>query len=73
MERMNGVIIRLFLSKGYGFVRDEREQVRFFYAGWMKAGHEFDRLREGQSVRFMPQDIPSNQNNGLRATQVEVV
>jgi cold shock CspA family protein len=50
---MEGVITRLVIEKGFGFVRgsaDGRE--RFFHRSAMPPGFAFDLLHEGAVVRF---------------------
>ena len=66
---MTGVVSRMFLSKGFGFVRDENGHTRFMHANDFVRVYEFDTLREGQTVNFTPVEV----DTGLRAIEVTLV
>ena len=64
----SGIIARLLLDKGFGFIRDERGLEHFFHRGSVR-GAVFELLREGQRVEFTPEES----QKGLRAGDVRVV
>lgn len=64
---MTGIIIRLLPNKGYGFLRGEDGESRFFHATKVEPPRAFDRMREGQSVTFVSVDHA----NGMRAECVK--
>lgn len=81
---MKGTVIDLTgRNKGYGFIKDEDENPRFFHARDMREGAAaFNRLRlpdnkgnGGNTVEFEPsQDTGKTaRGNGLRAVDVRVV
>lgn len=66
---MTGVIVTIMLNRGFGFIRGEDRQSRFFHAKDMLPNLEaFDLLHEGQAVTFTPTDTPK----GPRAVEVKV-
>lgn len=67
---MAGTVVRVFLNKGYGFVRGDDGVSRFFEAREVVPPIAFDRMREGQGVTFLPTQGPKDKGNGLRASQV---
>lgn len=73
---MNGVITRVFAAKGFAFVRGEDRLQRFVYSRCVTPAHDFDLLREGLAVTFVPVGTfnpdPKAKNNGLRAEDVQV-
>lgn len=69
---MTGVVTKVILSKGYGFIRDSEGMSRFFHQRAVVDPMLFDRLHEGLHVRFIPtQD--GEKDNRLRAVNVELV
>lgn len=68
---MTGVVVRIFITKGYGFIRDEQDVKRFFNANDMVVKSDFDNIREGINVEFMPAEGPPDKGNGLRAVEVK--
>jgi cold shock CspA family protein len=74
-ERMTGTVVRLFLNKGFGFVRGQDNVSRFMHARDLKDPSEFDRLHEGTGVTFVSRDFSDRDvgGNGLRAVEVEVI
>ena len=72
---MNGVVTAVIRKTekqkgGYGFIRDEHQNERFFHARNLR-GVTFDELREGAHVTFTPVQLElSKQGNGLRAEDV---
>jgi cold shock CspA family protein len=69
---MKGVVTRVLHGKGYGFIKGDDGLSRFFNAEHVAAG-EFDLLREGKGVEFLPVDGEPGKGNGLRAREVHVV
>ena len=73
---MTGVVTRVFSAKGFAFVRGEDRQQRFIFARSVVPVHDFDLLREGLAVSFVPVGTlnpdPRAKNNGLRAEDVKV-
>lgn len=64
---MEGTIIRLMPTKGFGFLRDPHGNTRFFHVKECIGGTAlFDFLREGEAVDFEP----CVGQKGLRATNV---
>ena len=72
---MNGTVIRVFLSKGFGFVRgDEDGTSRFMHVSDLQPIQAFDHLREGQRVTFTPIDGQhGGENRGPRAIDVHII
>lgn len=62
---MHGIIARLMVGKGFGFIRGTDGSERFFHRSSV-LGAGFDSLREGQDVTF--EDEASAK--GPRATNV---
>jgi cold shock CspA family protein len=63
---MKGKVGRLFQDKGYGFIKDENGESRFFHISNIKG---FDEIFEGAIVKFKP-----NQNSkGLQATEITLL
>ena len=50
MEKENGIIIRKFNSKGYGFIKTDSDQSLFFHLSGVIG--PFGDLREGMRVEF---------------------
>jgi cold shock CspA family protein len=70
---MTGVITAIIRRKegqngGYGFIRDEANQERFFHARNLR-GISFEKLREGVKVSFTPVN-DGGKGNGLRVEDV---
>jgi cold shock protein len=53
-----GVVKRLVLDKGFGFVREPGGTEYFFHQSAMR-GTAFEDLREGDAVRFQPNPHPN--------------
>lgn len=68
---MNGVITRVFLSKGYCFIRGDDGISRFAPAVEFLPLVAFDMAREGQAVTFVPTE-GGTKGNGMRATKIHV-
>jgi cold shock CspA family protein len=66
---MTGVIDRLFLQLGYGFIRADDGQEYFFHRSSIVAGAVFEMLREDQPVEFETDALSAQ---GLRARVVRV-
>lgn len=70
---MTGVVIRVLLSRGFGFIRgDDDHTSRMFHASDCVPRSRWDFMREGLLVTFTPTS-GGDKNNGLRATEVRVV
>lgn len=74
---MNGTVTAIIRDRvengttkrgGYGFIRDEQNQERFFHARNLR-GVSFEKLREGAKVTFTPVN-EGGKGNGLRAEDV---
>lgn len=63
---MTGVVVRLFVSKGFGFVRDEQGYTRFIHANDFTHRWEYDLLHEGKVVQFTPVET----DKGLKGIEV---
>lgn len=66
---MKGTIKAVKRDKGFGFIRDEAGQDRFFHANHLE-GIAFDDLQEGSAVEFEPY---VEKDKGQRARRVTVV
>jgi len=66
--RASGVIKRLVMDKGFGFIRDPQGAEHFFHRSGCE-GVEFEDLREGDAVTFRPGKGPK----GPRAESVQAV
>jgi cold shock CspA family protein len=76
---MTGVITALVRKNleqgrngGFGFVRDEHDQERFFHAHNVR-GTTFEKLREGKRVQFDAIEVPGRGKNGLRCEDLQVI
>lgn len=72
---MTGVVTAIIRRRegqngGYGFVRDEANQERFFHARNLR-GTSFEKLREGVAVEFTPVN-EGGKGNGLRVEDMRV-
>jgi len=65
---MTGVVVRVLLSKGFGFVRGADGLSRFVHARDVVPIQAFDTMREGQAVEFEP----TQTERGARAVDVRV-
>ncbi|MSO51658.1 MAG: cold-shock protein [Acidobacterium sp.] len=63
-----GIIARLLIDKGFGFVRDEAGLEHFFHRSSVQ-GAVFELLREGQRVDFVIEES----QKGPRAGDVRLV
>lgn len=63
----NGTIKKVLAEKGFGFITDSRGVDWFFHSSGV-ANHNFDGLREGQSVSFVESSGPK----GPRAESVRL-
>ena len=74
---MTGVVTRVFLTKGYAFLRgDEDGLTRFFNANDLAHIADWDTVREGLPTDFEPRGILDEsmdaKNNGLSAVDVVI-
>ena len=65
---MTGVVVRVLLNQGFGFVRGDDNIQRFAHRQAFIPPESFDRLREGQGVTFTPEQHVK----GQRAVDVRV-
>lgn len=78
---MKGVVVDLtYRNKGYGFIRDEEDNPRFFHARNMREPGAFNKLtlpdekgNGGDQVEFEPVANTEGRGNGLRAIDVRVI
>lgn len=63
---MTGVIKTVTQNRGFGFIRADDGAEYFFHRSELRGGLEFEQLREGQRVRFEPQQG----EKGPRASEV---
>lgn len=73
---MRGIITAVIRRRegqngGYGFIRDEENQERFFHARNLR-GITFEALEEGTAVEFIAVN-GGGKSNGLRAERVQVI
>ena len=70
-ERLRGTVTRLYLNKGFAFVRGSDRLSRFAHVSEFRNQREFDTLREGQSIEFTPfEDKKATKGNGLKAMDI---
>lgn len=70
---MTGVITAIYRKKGYGFIRDENDDDRFFHARDVRPDGAFEEMEEGDRVTFTPLSGCRGRQgagNGLRADKV---
>jgi cold shock CspA family protein len=67
---MTGVITRVLLPRGFGFIRGEDEQEYFFYHAELR-GEQWggNTVCKGKRVEF----TPATGDKGLRATDVSIL
>ena len=68
---MIGTVIRVFLDKGFGFIRGEDGRSRFIHASDLRKGEQWDLIKLNTHVEFDP-DI-SDKGNKLKATNVRLL
>lgn len=69
---MTGVVIKVFLNKGFAFVRGEDKISRFAHARDFIPPIAFDTLYEGAPVDFTSATDENGKGNKLRALNVHV-
>lgn len=72
---MRGVIKRVFLTRGFGFLQGEDGIERFMHIDDLTVREEWESMRSGTPVMFISQitaDPASVKGNGLRAVQVKI-
>lgn len=67
---MNGVIKRIVADKGFGFIRDERSGIEYFFHRSALKNSDFDSITVGQEVTF--EDVEGVGGKGPRAEDVFV-
>jgi CspA family cold shock protein len=65
---MNGMIARVIVEKGFGFIRADDGQEYFMHRTAIRDGSIFEQLREGQPVIF----DATQGDKGLRAENVRL-
>lgn len=74
---MTGTVIRVYLNKGYGFIRGADGQSRFFHVSDVVPVTAFDRMHDGQGVDFVPTEQRTGEltkkGNGFRAAEVRPI
>ena len=70
---MKGTITRVFLPRGFGFVRGD-DDLDYFLQADALAGAAWDgaTIREGVRVEFLPNQRRRRGGNGLRALEVRL-
>lgn len=63
---MEGRVIKYFNEKGYGFIKDEKGDNRFFHVSNIKS---MNQISSGRLVEF----IPSNNEKGLLAIDINII
>jgi len=66
--RLTGLVQRLYLDRGFGFIRVDRDQDYFFHRSGLDAGLLMSDLQEGLRVTFEPRQVPK----GLRAEHIQI-
>lgn len=71
---MTGVVFKLYLNRGFGFVRGADGVSRFMHATSVVPPEAFDRMHEGVKVEFTPTVVANDpKGNGYRAVKVSLV
>ena len=65
---MNGMIARVVVEKGFGFIKGDDDQEYFMHRTAIRDGSIFEQLREGQPVIF----DATQGDKGLRAENVRL-
>lgn len=66
---MEGQIKRIVKDRGFGFIREDRTQVEyFFHKSGLANGERFEQFEEGNRVLFEVEESAK----GPRATKVEI-
>jgi hypothetical protein len=76
MDKMEGIITRVFPRRGFAFVQGTDGFTRFIHCRDMVNPVDWDFMREGKGVKFIPidtSDYPYATGNKMRAIQVEVI
>jgi cold shock CspA family protein len=68
-RRARGIVMRIFITRGFGFLRGEDQQDRFFHIDDVRG--RWEDLRVGDVVDFIPTDSGGG-GNRLRAVDVVV-
>jgi CspA family cold shock protein len=66
-ERTAGMVVRLMLDKGFGFIKGEDGKEYFFHRS--STGNNWEQMQESTPVTFSPTEGPK----GLRAEDVRLV
>lgn len=67
----SGAVVRLVLDRGFGFLRDDRTGLEYFFhkTAVLPSRHDFDQLRPGVCVEFEIDD----DSDKPRAATVQIV
>jgi cold shock CspA family protein len=68
---MVGTVIRVFLDKGYGFIRGADGLSRFLHASDLQEGENWDLIELNTHIEFDPSK--SDKGNGLKAINVRLL
>jgi cold shock CspA family protein len=68
---MVGTVIRVFLDKGYAFVRGSDGLSRFLHASDLQEGENWDLVKVETHIEFDPDK--SDKGNGLKAVNVKLL
>lgn len=67
-NEIDGVVIKIFKEKNFGFVRDRENREFFFHKGSLVRGSEWVKLELGTEVRF----IESSNEKGIIAQDIKI-
>lgn len=71
-DRMTGVITRILLNRGFGFIRDDVDgRSWFLHAKEVVPAGAFDTMREGMAVSFVP-TFNGAKADGRRAAEIRL-
>lgn len=65
---MNGIVVRLMSEKGFGFIKDPKTNIEYFFHRSACKNVRFDELEEGREVTF--EDVDADR--GPRAEDIYV-
>lgn len=73
VKKIQGVVIRVFPSRGFGFVRDtDSNLTRFFHVNDYINRVDFDKTAEGMLISYIPMEVKKKETNGLIARRIEL-
>ena len=71
--KMIGTVIRVFLDKGYGFIRGSDGLSRFLHASDLQEGEDWDLIKLDTHIEFDSAESKSGKGNGLKAINVRLL